>query len=127
MTSKKIKNQGISIRDKLRNIAHKEKKQVRSVYMAYIFERFLHRVSISKYRDSLILKGGVYLYSENLDFRETVDIDFLDQNIPRQTMLIEAIICEICLISTKDPLAFHIDRITTMETMIMRNYHGVKI
>jgi len=74
-SKKKIKNQGISNRDKLKNIAKKQNKQVHLVYLAYIFERFLYRVYNSNYKENLILKGGVRLYCENFDFRQTVDVD----------------------------------------------------
>jgi len=54
------------------------------VYLAYIFERFLYRVYNSKYGDNLVLKGGVWLYCENFNIRQTIDIDFLGQNISNE-------------------------------------------
>jgi len=128
ITSKKIiKNQGISIRDKLRNIAKKEKKQINLVYLAYIFERFLYRIFNSKYEENLILKGGVRLYCENFNIRQTVDIDFLGQNISNKISNIKKIFQEICEISIDDPIIFHVDRISIEDTMNFQEYGGFKI
>ena len=126
-SKKKIKNQGISIRDKLRNIAKKEKKQINLMYLQYIFERFLYRVHKSKYKDNLILKGGVRLYCENFNIRQTVDIDFLGQNISNQISNIKKIFQEICEIPDKDPIVFYGDRISIEETMTFQEYGGFKI
>lgn len=124
---KKIKYQGISIRDKLKNIAKKEKKQVNLVYLAYIFERFLYRVYNSKYGDKLILKGGVRLYCEDFNIRQTVDIDFLGQNISNEKANIKKIFQEICAISIDDPIIFYGDRISIEESMNLQEYGGFKI
>ncbi|MHA1646683.1 MAG: nucleotidyl transferase AbiEii/AbiGii toxin family protein [Promethearchaeota archaeon] len=128
ITSKKlIKNQGISIRDKLKNIANKQKKQANLVYLAYIFERFLYRVFKSKFKENLILKGGVLLYCENLDIRQTVDIDFLAQNISNQKSEIKKIMQEICKIPSPDPVIFNGDNISLEKTMNRDRYGGFKI
>ncbi len=52
-------------------------KVIHLVYYGYVFEKFLYRVSLSKYYPNLILKGGLLLQSVNLDIRQTTDIDLL--------------------------------------------------
>ncbi len=97
------------------------------MYLAYIFERFLYRVSKSKYKNNLILKGGVRLYCENLNIRQTVDIDFLGKNISNKISNIKKIFQEICAISIDDPIIFYGDRISIEKTMNFQEYGGFKI
>lgn len=103
-------------------MAKKEKKQVNLVYLAYIFERFLYRVYNSKYGNNLILKGGVRLYCEDFNIRQTVDIDFLGQNISNEKSNIKKIFQEICAISSDDPIIFYGDRISIEDSMNFQDY-----
>ncbi|MHA1672133.1 MAG: nucleotidyl transferase AbiEii/AbiGii toxin family protein [Promethearchaeota archaeon] len=97
------------------------------IYLAYIFERFLYRLSISKYRNNLILKGGVLLYCEQFHIRQTTDLDLLGYKIPNQISKMKSIMREICMINNDDALIFHVDRISIEETMIAHEYGGLKI
>lgn len=97
------------------------------MYLAYIFERFLYRVYNSKYGNNLILKGGVRLYCEDFNIRQTVDIDFLGQNISNEKSNIKKIFQEICAISSDDPIIFYGDRISIEDSMNFQDYGGFKI
>lgn len=44
----------------INNIAKKDKIAAQAVLQTYMLERLLERISISKYRDNFILKGGFY-------------------------------------------------------------------
>lgn len=47
----------------------------------YVMERFLERVSLSEYKDKLILKGGMLVsHLVGLDNRATIDIDTTVKN-----------------------------------------------
>ncbi|WP_457557988.1 nucleotidyl transferase AbiEii/AbiGii toxin family protein [Candidatus Harpocratesius sp.] len=127
ITSKKIKDLGASILARLKNYAKENKIQPRMIYLAYIFEKFLYRVSISKYRSKLVLKGGVLLYCENWNFRQTTDIDFLGVDLSNKISNIIHIIQEICMIPSNDPLKFEVDEILIQENMIDNKYNGFKI
>ncbi|MCF2141897.1 MAG: nucleotidyl transferase AbiEii/AbiGii toxin family protein [Candidatus Lokiarchaeota archaeon] len=127
ITSKKVKDLGASILARLKNHAKENKIQPRMIYLAYIFEKFLYRVAISKYRSKLVLKGGVLLYCENWNFRQTTDIDFLGLSLSNKVSNIIQIIQEICTIPCNDPLQFYVDDISIQENMIDDKYNGFKI
>ena len=49
----------------------------------YVMERFLERISLSKYRNNFILKGGMLVSAMvGLDTRSTMDIDTTIKNMP---------------------------------------------
>lgn len=65
-----------SLKDKAKNFAYKNNIQVQVVLQNFMFERFLERLSKSKYKDKFILKGGFLLSSiMGINVRSTMDID----------------------------------------------------
>jgi len=75
---KDIKNMEASIRTKLQNIAKETNRPFAEVLQYYGMERFLYRVSQSKYADKLILKGALIFNVWHMpERRTTLDIDFL--------------------------------------------------
>lgn len=65
-----------SLKDRAKNFAVKNNLEVQQVLQNYMFERFLERLSKSKYKDNFILKGGFLLSSiMGIDIRSTIDID----------------------------------------------------
>lgn len=52
-----------SLMDKLRNLSQKYNITTNEALQNYMFERILERLSISKYKNNLILKGGLLLLS----------------------------------------------------------------
>ena len=58
-------------------------------------EEFLRKLSMSKYADNLVLKGGLFIYTlTNFESRATVDIDFLMRQLPNSVEEIENIIAK---------------------------------
>ncbi|MCK4796606.1 MAG: nucleotidyl transferase AbiEii/AbiGii toxin family protein [Spirochaetes bacterium] len=71
-----------SIQDRLRNIAKKLNIDFSFILRLYFHERILYRISISKYKTSFILKGGLLLTIFNISsFRPTKDVDLLGKNV----------------------------------------------
>ena len=78
-----------AVKDKLRVIAKEKNMEFNSVMRFYMYDRFIDRLSKSKYKDNFILKGGFYLSTLfGIDNRSTMDIDtaitkaqFTDDNI----------------------------------------------
>ena len=65
-----------SLMDKSRNLAQKCNITTNEVLQNYMFERILERLSISKYKNNFILKGGLLLSSiMGIDIRTTMDMD----------------------------------------------------
>lgn len=64
------------LKDKLKNISREKNVDFNSVMRLYMYERFIERLSKSKYKDNFILKGGFYLSTLfGIDKRDTMDVD----------------------------------------------------
>lgn len=51
----------MKVKDKLKNIAVKKNIEFNTLLRLYMYDRFIERLAVSKYRDNFILKGGFYL------------------------------------------------------------------
>lgn len=66
----------MQVKDKLKNIAVKKNIEFNTLLRLYMYDRFIERLAVSKYRDNFILKGGFYLSTLfGLESRSTKDID----------------------------------------------------
>ncbi len=66
----------MQIKAKIKNIASKKNVDFNTVFRLYMYDRFIERLSLSKYKDNFILKGGFYLSSLfGIENRATMDID----------------------------------------------------
>ena len=66
----------MQVKDKLKNIAVKRNLEFNTLLRLYMYDRFIERLAVSKYRDNFILKGGFYLSTLfGLESRSTKDID----------------------------------------------------
>lgn len=78
MTDKEITNLEDSIRQRLLNFARAENIDFQLVLVRYANERFLHRLSLSPYKDRFILKGATLLAVWfEVPGRQTRDVDLL--------------------------------------------------
>lgn len=105
--TKEIKNRAASVKARLLNYAKKEGIAFNRILVYYFQERFLYRVSISEYKNKLILKGGTLLLTLDVNKgRPTKDIDFLAkyENLDHATA--EKIIREIAVIPADDGIVF---------------------
>jgi len=89
----------MQVKDKLKNIAIKRNLDFNTLLRLYLYDRFIERLAVSKYRDNFILKGGFYLSTLfGLESRFTKDIDtaikdanFTKENIEKMIKSIIAI------------------------------------
>lgn len=89
----------MQVKDKLKNISIKRNIDFNTLLRLYMYDRFIERLAVSKYRDNLILKGGFYLSTLfGLESRFTKDIDtaikdanFTKENIEKMIKSIIAI------------------------------------
>ena len=75
---------------KLKNIAKEKNIKFNTLLRLYMYDRFLERLSKSKYRDNFVLKGGFYLSTLfGVENRATVDIDtsFRNANFDEETIV----------------------------------------
>lgn len=76
------KNVAASVAAKLKNLARTQKMAFDHIFLLYLQERLLYRLSNSTYKNQFILKGGLLLYSLSQSHsRPTKDIDLLGKQI----------------------------------------------
>jgi len=107
MKSRQLTNIGASIRNRLLNVAKETHVDFNRILLLYFQERFLYRLSLSPYKKSFVLKGGVLLYgAHQMKARPTRDIDFLATNFDNQTDDFSRALEEIISIQVNDGVAF---------------------
>ena len=107
-----MSNKAQAVKDKLKKISKEKNVDFNSVMRFYMYDRFVERLSKSKYKDNFILKGGFYLSRLfGIDNRSTMDIDtairkanFTEENIIKM-------ITEIININVNDNVKFKIEKI----------------
>lgn len=93
----------MQLKDKLRNISKEKNVDFNTLLRLYMYDRFLERLSKSKYRDNFILKGGFYLSTLfGVDNRATMDIDTAFRNVSFDEETIIKMINEIVSIKIDD-------------------------
>ena len=80
----------------VRNMSKGDNTKALTIIRNYVMERFLERLSLSPYRQNLILKGGVLIAAMvGLDNRSTLDVDATIKALPLSTETAEKIVAEI--------------------------------
>lgn len=98
-----------SLMDKSRNIAVKNNITINEVLQNYMFERILERLSVSKYKNNFILKGGLLLSSiMGIDTRTTMDMDTCIKGINLTDEQLYKVLQEILNIDVSDGVKFQI-------------------
>jgi predicted nucleotidyltransferase component of viral defense system len=91
----------------IRNIAIQKKLKPQEVLQMYLFERILERLSLSKYRDNFILKGGLLISSMiGVEGRSTLDMDTTVRGIPMEEEYIREVLAELLQIDVGDGIRF---------------------
>lgn len=116
----------MGLKAKVRNISKGDSKTAQAMIRIFFMERFLEWVSLSKYRDQFVLKGGMLVSSLiGINLRTTMDIDITVKALPLSKEELEKIINEICEIPLEDNISF---RIVDMETIMDEfDYPGIRI
>lgn len=100
-----------AVKDKLRNISREKNIDFNSVMRFYMYDRFVERLSKSKYKDNFILKGGFYLSKLfGLDNRSTMDIDTAIRKTNLSLENVIKMITEIINIDVDDNVKFEIEK-----------------
>lgn len=85
----------------LQNRARREGAPTEDLFVLYVLERFLWRLSRSRYADSFVLKGGLLLAAFNAR-RTTADADLLARDVRNDAAEAVARIVEICSLEDGD-------------------------
>ena len=102
-----------SIKGKIRSFAEKKNLKSQEVLQIYFFERFLERLSKSKYKNNFVIKGGFLISSLiGIENRTTVDMDTTIKGIALKEEKIKEIVQEIININVDDGIIFEIKDIS---------------
>ena len=103
-----IKN-SMSLKAKINNIAKEEKVAPQAIMQTYMLERLLERISVSKYKNNFILKGGMLISSIiGIDNRSTMDMDTTIKGFKLDKENLTDILQEIIKIDIEDNIKFEI-------------------
>ena len=101
-----------SLKAKIREIALKKYLNSMEVLQMYFFERFLDRLSKSKYKFNFVIKGGFLISSIiGVDNRTTMDMDTTVKGVALKEEVIKNILEEILNINVDDNISFAINNI----------------
>lgn len=93
----------MQLKDKLKNISKEKNVDFNILLRLYMYDRFIERLSVSKYKDNFILKGGFYLSTLfGVENRTTMDIDTAFRNAYFNEETIVTMIKEIVSIEIED-------------------------
>jgi len=110
-----MSSKAMSLKTKINQYAKKNKLAAQVVLQNYMFERFLERLSHSKYQDKFVIKGGILIARlVGLDTRATMDLDTTLLNLPLTVDKLTEALESICLIKLNDEVTFNIISITTI-------------
>ncbi len=111
-----------SLMAKSKNLATKYNITSNEVLQNYMFERILERLSVSKYKNNFILKGGLLLSSiMGIDTRTTMDMDTCVKGIDLTDAELYVILNEILNINIQDNVKF---QITNSEPIRVEDEYG---
>lgn len=97
------------LKDWINNMDKKNNIIANTVLQNFMMERLLERISVSKYKDHFILKGGFLIAAMvGIDMRSTLDMDTTIKGIPVNRETIEEILNEILAIDLDDNVSFSI-------------------
>ena len=107
-----MKSNTMSFKAIINNMAKENNVAAQSVLQTYMLERLLERISISKYKDNFILKGGMLISAMlGIDSRTTMDMDTTIKGFPLTKDNITNIIDEICNIEIDDNVTLKINKV----------------
>lgn len=113
------------LKDLIRNLSKEVGIEAHVLIRKYMMERFLERVSSSKYNGSFILKGGMLVAAfVGVEVRATMDIDTTIKGISVTIVDMERTITEISNIDLDDNVKFRIKKVS--EIMDEAEYSGIR-
>lgn len=102
-------NTSKQLKDLINNKAKQYNLNPQILLTRFFMERFLERISLSKYKKNFVLKGGILISSMvGVDFRMTKDMDLTIKNLPLNEIFIKNALEEISKIKIDDGTIFEI-------------------
>lgn len=114
------------IKGKIKSIANRKGLDARVLLRIYMMERFLERVSLSDYKDSFIIKGGMLITSMvGVLLRSTMDIDTSIRNQQLSKEHVIDLVNEIINVDVDDNVSFCVKEVN--DIMNDMEYPGVRL
>lgn len=114
------------IKGRIKNMAKQNETDPISLLRIYMMERFLDRISQSKYKDDFIVKGGILVTSMiGVSMRTTMDIDTTIRNFDLTKEETTRIVNEIKDIQLDDHIEFILNDVS--DIMDNMEYPGIRI
>ena len=114
-----------AVKAKIKNKAGGNSDKSQVMLRIYLMERLLERVSLSKYRDNFVLKGGLLVSSlVGVDMRSTMDVDTTVKSLPMNKKSVQKILEEIMEIELEDGVSFRISKV--QDIMEGHEYEGLR-
>ena len=114
-----------AVKAKIKNKAGGSSDKSQIMLRIYLMERLLERVSLSRYRDNFVLKGGLLVSSlVGVDMRSTMDVDTIVKSLPLNKSSAQKILEEIMAIGLEDGVLFRITKV--QDIMEGHEYEGVR-
>lgn len=113
------------LKAKVRNLSGGDGQKAQTLIRNFIMERFLERITLSRYRNNFILKGGMLVAAVvGLDTRATMDIDTTVKslNLSRDNAI--KIVEDIIAVEIPDGVQFRITKVT--DIMEEHDYPGIR-
>jgi len=101
-----------SLKARIKKLALKNHIPAQAVLQNFILERLLERISLSKYKDMLILKGGMLIAAMvGISSRTTIDMDATLRGFPLSEEAIREAFLDICAIQLDDEVTLDFDHV----------------
>ena len=114
-----------AVKAKIKNKAGGSSDKSQIMLRIYLMERLLERVSLSRYRDNFVLKGGLLVSSlVGVDMRSTMDVDTTVKSLPINKKSVQKILEEIIAIELEDGVSFRISKV--QDIMEGHEYEGLR-
>jgi predicted nucleotidyltransferase component of viral defense system len=114
------------IKGRIKNVAKQNGADPITLLRIYMMERFLERITYSKYKDDFIVKGGILVTSMiGISMRSTMDIDATVRNFDLTKEETTRIVNEIKDISLDDHIEFILNDVS--DIMDNMEYPGMRI
>lgn len=102
----------MSLKAKIRNVAAQKGIMAQAVLQNYLMNKFLFRLSKSKYKNQFVVKGGMLISSMiGIDYRTTMDIDTTIKGIPLEEEIVVEAVKSICDTKIDDDITYKYQKI----------------
>ncbi len=105
-------SKAMQLKAKIKNLALKNHVPAQAILQNFMLERLLERIALSKFKDMIILKGGMLIASMvGINSRTTMDMDATLRGYPLSEESIRAAFSDICTIQLEDEVTLVLDYI----------------